>query len=113
MPSGNSRAQQEDEILFFRDKDSANKKPWTLFTQSSPLLFLLRVVEPQFTFSTNPQKSPSLLERYLRVSLFRSTLWYVLQGPEKISEGSGPGGHSDATPTLSALSLTAFSLPWS
>ena len=32
--------------------------------------------------------------------MFRSTLWYVLQGPEKISEGSGPGGHSDATPTL-------------
>ena len=46
-------------------------------------------------------------------SLFRSTLWYVRQGPERISEGSGPGGHSDATPTLSELSLTAFSLPWS
>lgn len=58
-------------------------------------------------------KKPIFAERHLGVSLFRSTLWYVRQGPERISEGSGPGGHSDATPTLSELSLTAFSLPWS
>lgn len=58
-------------------------------------------------------KKPIFAKRHLGVSLFRSTLWYVLQGPEKISEGSGPGGHSGATPTLSELSLTAFSLPWS
>lgn len=57
MPWGNSRAQQKDEILFFPDKDPTNKKPWTLFTQSSQLLFLLQVVEPQFTFSANPQEN--------------------------------------------------------
>ena len=33
-PYKNSRAQQEEErVLFFPGKDSANEKPWTLFTE--------------------------------------------------------------------------------
>ena len=40
MPFDHSRAQQEEEkLLLFPDKDSANEKPWTGFTTTLPASF--------------------------------------------------------------------------
>ena len=40
MPCDYRRAQQEEErLLFFPGKDSANEKPWTLFTTALPASF--------------------------------------------------------------------------
>ena len=40
MPFDHSRAQQEEEkLLLFPEKDSANEKPWTGFTTTLPASF--------------------------------------------------------------------------
>ena len=90
MPCDDSRAQQEEEkLLFFPGKDSANEKPWTLcLLQPCQLPFPLykRVLLPllcgdlyvachgcrsQITILCWSRINPSLLERYLTVHLFQ------------------------------------------